>query len=659
MVGSGLNLKGLILAILLSIPYLGTCCLNCDVISSDNCIQCSAGYYLFDFICLDSCPEGYTASSGVCSLTSSLLLIDIDFSQHLDWTVSVVDTLQTTTGSSLASSTNNPIPTKSQGFYLVAASTMIGISNWVPSPYVTISMWVYPVGQGRIFSLTDGSVETISITYGGTGYIIIAYPLQQGTGYNSYFYNVAFCYTCSGWQLVVGSISQKTSSIVNFELVIDGTSTIISLLDNEARYSPPYYWMLGYPSGWTMLGFIYHLRVYNGIDSTSVFPSSISSILCLPYQYLSGSYCYSCNGSCGTWPWCVDAVSCSPCYDSSCAYCTSFLSSGCFCSNGEMYPCCQAVCTTCSSSGFWVCTTCNTGYNNLASICLGYCASGSCTSLTSTVLIDVLFDAFLGSYSGFVTGADANTYYPFNSPDSDDPIPISNRGLYFAPAMSLNNPSMMLAYTFTIGVWALPTSGNIFTKGSGLVLGSNGSFTIQVFDRSVTAWSYATSTATLNAWSFITITVEFITDTTSITVYINNLQTSYSTYSNQIFIDTSPSTIIIGSSYTGFVYGFKLWNSAVYSFSTEVNDEVCGTATGFTCLLTCNYNEYFTTSCQPCLNTCTSGCVRSTSCNICNSDLCLLCAYFGEPCTSCASPAALFGYALPAVLGTTISLVSV
>ena len=145
---------------------------------------------------------------------------------------------------------------------------------------------------------------------------------------------------------------------------------------------------------------------------------------------------------------------------------------------------------------------------------------------------------------------------------------------------------MLLAYTFTIGVWALPTSGNIFTKGSGLVLGSDGSFTIQILMILQLSSSYTTSTPTISVWSFITITVEFITDTTSITTTINNVQIFYSTYLNQIFTDMSPSTITIGSAYTGFVYGFKLWNSAVYSFSTEVNDEVCGTASGFTCLLT-------------------------------------------------------------------------
>ena len=92
------------------------------------------------------------------------------------------------------------------------------------------------------------------------------------------------------------------------------------------------------------------------------------------------------------------------------------------------------------------------------------------------------------------------------------------------------------------------------------------------------ASSYTTSSATISEWSFITITVEFITDTTSITTTSITFRHFIQLTSNQIFTDTSPSTITIGSSYTGFVYGFKLWNSAVYSFSTEVNDEICGTA---------------------------------------------------------------------------------
>ena len=65
--------------------------------------------------------------------------------------------------------------------------------------------------------------------------------------------------------------------------------------------------------------------------------------------------------------------------------------------------CCQSGCSSCSN--FWQCNSCTLGYYSIAGICLDYCASGSCTSLTATALIDVVFDTFLGSYSGFVTGA--------------------------------------------------------------------------------------------------------------------------------------------------------------------------------------------------------------------------------------------------------------
>ena len=296
----------------------------------------------------------------------------------------------------------------------------------------------------------------------------------------------------------------------------------------------------------------------------------------------------------------------------------------------------QAGCSSCTS--YWQCNSCALGYYNLGNICLNYCASGSCTSLTLAALIDVVFDTFLGSYSGFVTGGNANTYHPFNNPDPDDPLPILSRGLYFTPVTSLNNPSILLAYTFTIGIWALPTSGSIFTKGSEISLGSDGTFTVQLIsDTSITS-SYLSSSTAISGWSFFTLTVEFLTDTTSITATINNAQYFSSTYLDAIFTDASQSTLVIGNAYTGFVYGFKFWNSAVTSFSNEVNDEVCGVGNLFACLSTCTYLEYYDSVCEPCESSCIYGCVRGDSCDLCSSDLCTVCSTFTSICASCSIP---------------------
>ena len=639
MESSTLNLTTFICILFLSIPCLATCCLNCASYSGSNCGVCNTNYYLYNsLICVNSCPAGYTASSGICSLSSSLVLIDIDFSQYSIWTVSTVGALTTPTGSTLvSSSTTNLIPTLYQGFYIQSSSYMIGTSNWVPSPDLTISMWVLILSDGDLFDVSTSSTSNIEVYISLSVYILQVYLLSQLLGL-SVLNLYSGVITTSAWELMVFSVRQTSSSMVTLKIGQNGSTSSTSLSGYEARYSSPYDWSLGSPFGSSMKGYVYHVRAYNGVDSTVL--ASVSPPSCAFNYYWDGSSCHQCGSGCATWPWCISGSTCSPCYNSNCAYCDGFAADQCFCADGEVYPsCCQIGCAACSS--FWVCTTCSTGYYNLASICLGYCASGSCTSLTASALIDVVFNTFLGSYAGFVTGANANTYYPFNNPDPDDPMPIYNRGLYFTSATSLNNPSELLAYTFTIGVWALPTSGNIFSKGSGLVLGSNGSFTIQVFGKTGVASSITTSSATISTWSFITITSEFITGTTSITTTINNSQTFYSTYLNQIFEDTNPSTIVIGSSYTGFVYGFKLWNSAVYSFSNEVNNEICGTSSGFTCLLTCSYNDYYSNSCQPCLGSCTSGCVRSTSCDVCNSDLCLTCTSFGDTCTSCVSSTTL------------------
>ena len=619
---------------LLCIPALGTCCLNCASYSGSNCGVCSSNYYLYNsLICLGSCPSGYSSTLSSCVSSSSLVLIDINFSQYSDWSVSTVDTLTTSDGNSLISSSTNLIPTRYQGFYMQPGAYLLGTSNWVPSPDLTMSIWVLILADGHIFEMGITASTVIKFYISASTYNLAVFLLSQSTGVSTI--NTYPAFTCTyAWELMEFNIVQTSSSVVTMKISQNGVTDSSSFTGYEARYSSPYNWSLGCRFGFSAQGYVYHLRVYNGVDSTVL--SYVSPPICGFNHYWNGFNCYACSASCTTWPWCISGTTCSPCYSTSCASCNGFSQSQCLCTNGAVYPnCCQPGCSSCTD--FWVCGSCDSGYYTLGSICLNYCASGSCTSLTANSLIDEVFDTFLGDYSGFVTGSNANTFYPFNSPDTDDPVPIYERGLYFTPATSLNNPNLLLAYTFTLGVWTLPTSGNIFMKGSEIKLASDGTYTVQLFDETETASLRSTSSTTINGWSFIAITVEFTTDTTSITTTINNSQYFSNSYLNYIFKDMSQSSLIIGDAFTGFVYGIKLWNYAVSSFTTEVNNEVCGTGLGLACLLQCTYSEYFAGSCQACPSSCSSGCVRDTSCDVCADDLCLLCSSFTSSCTSCPS----------------------
>ena len=629
------------LLFLLVVPCLSTCCLNCASYSGSNCAVCDSNYYLYNsLICLDACPSGYTATNGVCVVTSSLVLIDEDFSQITDWTLTTAGTMTTSTGGSFISSSSlNLIPTKYQGFYIHPGAYLLGTSQWIPSPDFTLSAWVLINVDGHVLELTMTASASMRTAVISGQYQQRAYLRQQSSGSTSIYQELDSFSTTYAWELISFDIRQTTSSIVTFTTMLNGASQSSSYTGWEARLPSPYNWSMGCRFGFAFQGFFYHLRIVNGVDSTVL--ASFSAPSCTFNYYWDGSTCNACGGSCATWPWCVSGTSCSPCYDQTCASCSGFAESECICVSGEIFPnCCQIGCST-TCSAYWDCSTCNVGYYTLGNICLNYCASGSCTSLTASALVDVLFTTFLGTYSGFVTGANPSTYYPFNNPDSDDPMPVLGRGLYFTPATSLNNPSVLLAYTFTIGVWALPSSGSIFSKGSEVNLASDGTFTLQILDKTETAAIVTTASASISGWSFIVITTEFITDATSITTSINNSQYSYTTYLNQIFKDASQATLVIGDLYTGFVYGFKFWNSAVYSFSYEYNSEVCGTDLQFSCLLTCSYDEYFDGACTSCPASCTSGCVSSSSCDVCVSDLCLTCTSFTNTCTSCTNNSTL------------------
>jgi hypothetical protein len=647
-----------ILGILFLFPNLigGACLysLYCFTIFSTKCSLYISGYYLYNsLICLNACPDGYTAdASNSCQLTSSQVLININFGQYSNWKVSTVGNLQSYNSLPLDTSSQlTPIPTKYQGFYFASKSSMKSTQSWVFSPDLTITFWSLLVSanggiliQGNTVSgacFNNNLVQIYPSASNNNWYISVS-PIYEFTAFCTTVTYNHFASTFQ-WELLSFTITQVDCCTINIISTQNGVAYTDTVSNTQITYSTSLTWYLGTYGGSpaSPLVFLYQLLIKN---SASASLASIGSLpACAFNYYWNGAACQACGASCSTWPWCVSSA-CSACDSScnTCSYtCSGFATSMCACISGEpVGSCCNLGCSCCST--FWGCSTCGAGYNLIGSICLSYCPTGSCTTLSSTAITDIVFGTFGGSYAGFVSGSSSATYYPFNSPEPDDPIPIYNRGLYFDTTRFLNNPSILLAYNFTIGIWVLPTSGNILSKGTGLKLSSTGVVNINLLDKTETANLITTSSTTISGWSYLTVTVSFSSTSTTIKTTINNVSYYSNTLLNMIFKDTTSAGLVIGNGYVGFVYGIKIWNYAINSFSNEFNNYICGVGLGSSCLNTCSYNQYYSSGCQPCLASCTAGCVRSSSCNVCPSDSCSLCTSF-TVCTACSGNSYLSG----------------
>lgn len=618
---------------------LSSCCTNCDSVST-SCTSCSSGYYLYNsLICLRECPEGYSISGSTCILTSTPIFINEDFSDYTTWSVSSIGNFNTASGQSLSlSSTNSLIVTKSQGLYSTTTSVLKSNTNWVAAPDLSILIWVLAKDNGHIFEAAQAASVQIRLRLLSLTHEFLFRPLNQPSGsLGSESVNL-FSSTLL-WELITIKISQTSATTVSLSASLNNAVLVSTSFTNiEASYVSTLTWTLGCVNNFSFKGFIYKLLVTNEVYSGTLTAPSVQ-VTCDYNQYYDGSSCGDCPSGCSsTWPWCTNQGSCSSCYNSGCSQCSSFLASDCLCSNGNVYPyCCYTGCADCSV--FWTCSTCDSGYNLIGSVCLDYCPTGDCSGISSTAITNIKFDKFLGNFDSFISGNDELTFNPFNNGESDDPLPIINRGLYFTTGTYLKNSQILLAHTFTIAAWVLSTSGNIFTKGSEINLSHDGTFTLTLLDKTDSSALYQSSSTTLSSWSFVTISLSFSSGTTSISCALNTASYYSSTFTDIIFREVSKSPFIIGSSYVGFVFSIKIWNCEVSDFSSEYNDDACGSGLVGSCLDDCGYDEYWDGLCVSCLAQCTDGCRNGLTCNICEDQFCSVCTSFVGDCSQCTSGA--------------------
>ena len=73
------------------------------------------------------------------------------------------------------------------------------------------------------------------------------------------FLNPSFVPITSHWDMIAGSFSQTTSTIVTFAFILNGVGYSTTYTNYEAAYPSPYFWSIGCSFGVSIKGFIYHL----------------------------------------------------------------------------------------------------------------------------------------------------------------------------------------------------------------------------------------------------------------------------------------------------------------------------------------------------------------------------------------------------------------
>ena len=463
--------------------------------SSESCVVCDTSSKVkLQGVCLDSCPTGYTASSGECTGTSGLI-----FNIKLDKLISgsVADTVNgditVTTGPTSEFypyyDDEDPYAGKDRGYYYNGYSSYMEIASsssndeqLVLSPEFSISFWVYPVDSGVIFTKQSGTSTFVKIEILDSKYVQVSAQLSGASSLSIVLsanqvvindWNFVGV-TCSLSDDIVTSITvqvnnQRKSQEIGVGAYVDPTSSYTAILGAEYNSS-------GLLSNY-FTGYINSVSVWNTDEDlkSQVLTSCTggcsycpNSGTCLPdcsvKQYYSSSSCSSCSSKCDKG--CVRSEDCNLCSDRLCELCSDYTSSGCtkcvdgaemvssVCEcitgspksrpNGNLYCAtdCFKNCKTCYNSYEGDCTTCQDNYFlDPSGICLSQCQSGykaqngKCTeSKAKSKILHYIFNTTVNNPEDKTSKLKAfmgSSESYIGDYDENDPQAFYKRGIYF------------------------------------------------------------------------------------------------------------------------------------------------------------------------------------------------------------------------------------
>ncbi|CAG9335917.1 unnamed protein product [Blepharisma stoltei] len=462
-------------------------CGSCSAYTFSGCTSCISSHYLYENMCIQYCPIGYTSSSGQCNLSSSLngFVFNLMPHQIMDTVTDLQSSLSIQTGQSSNFypnyDTTDPYAAEYRGYYFLGTSYMKFVSSSLLfAPKFTISTWINPIlGTSIILSKQDSSVVIyLELGIFSDNKPILTLKLLDGSVVS---YKSSSAIVASQWNLIIVSsdISSTPAQIISFNVnsVTDTSIDLASSWFEDLQASSTTLIGAHYTAASTFgnyfTGFLWDLKVYNLVKAPSaLYLTSCSGCSQCPTdnsgsclancpisKYWDGAACADCSTGC-TSTGCVrvdincnlcDDVICYECHDytGNCVSCRphAHLDSGkCVCDTGyswdtvtESCILCYSSCKSCTGVNFYECTTCISGNYLVNGLCLSYCPSGYKASTnvcaeTNAMMFDLELETLNGviydkaSQVPILTGSTSNFYMNY---DSDDPIPAPLRGMWF------------------------------------------------------------------------------------------------------------------------------------------------------------------------------------------------------------------------------------
>ncbi|CAG9335205.1 unnamed protein product [Blepharisma stoltei] len=603
-------------------------------------------------ICANVCPTHFRKvcdsvqedSCTGCSMPTSPALFELEFWKIEDLSATYIankidptDKWANPLGTPYSLDTKtSPFPTRNRGFYFSSTSSMTSNQNYIPALYFTSNAWILPISTGQILTANLDSKNYIELIYNSD---IFTFKILAKSAINiENQISVSSDIIDSNWQYISIQINQIDCDVVNITVSRNNidrwTSKWGSTIANFADGA--YTWTIGKSDSDSFFGFLYWIEATNSLNSNYWILDTTN--LCSILNYFG--QCMKCDNDsgCQNWLCSTGEDDCSRCYSLECSECYGYAENMCTgCKTGMLPYCCDWLANTCIST--FNSTSCSEGTVLIDGVCLYAVPYGFINnSPVNTPVINADFTkSFAGIYDNImITGESSSAYNYWNSPESIDPLPAKQRGLYFLPNSYLK-ATINLYRTFTIGAWIYPISGYYITYTENLKVHSDGTIEIsmQNFLGDYTAYSASTSPS-LNNWNYISYIIKYRDDgSSSITPYIDASAENSYIVQEGIFRPIAGASLYLGADFNGFISLFQLWQTVFtdfLSFRDYFNDDQ-----GAFSLWSCDYGFYFDgNSCNKCLDSCQSGCVKADSCNLCATEFCLECSSF-EPnsCNSC------------------------
>ena len=621
--------------------------INCG---DSSCSYCISGYLYNKISCLPLCPTGYTQTSSpnTCIASSSQSVFSLNFFGFRHFSATAIDNFQHPLGLSLQDqSRTSPIPTNERGFYFQSSSQLVSNVNYILGPDLTFRFCLRIKSDGTIFEATSGGIIYFKI-YALSGIVTAEWYLASSSASSIHIINL-YTYT-TGWSCSFLYSSQASGQ---FSMTISSTTTTLSGLEFRGQVSNMLMYFGGSTSGLSFTGFFHKIYADNSASITSKLLAPANSCEYNEFYTPSTGLCAACTACSETWPWCVRA-SCSICYSDSCSSCSGFGYEDCSaCSNANTAPDCVLGKNCLVGNGVFNCITCSSGHVNIDGLCLVAPYAYNPAAL-STPVISTDFNTFQQHYGGiFQSGSNGNTWGPFNSPDTDDPIPLKSRGLYFdgVSRYLVSTSTVALNYKSSVAIWTYPKNGYYPIYTYDFTTSSTTYCFIQVSNPTDYQMLYTlNSQSILNQWVFQAFSIDFSSNTVTVTYTDGSSVYNIFSLDGYAYYDVG-SLMWVGKYstfyYKGFIYSISIWQTAVTDYSTQFN--TCGTDSGDSCIWHCDIGYYYNTyetAYMACDSSCTSGCATWGTCSQCLYPACASCSNFNTTCSSTVASPCVAGYVL-------------